>query len=55
MLVDLGITSKDQVLNNAYAWDEGTGVHIDLTSFGGGRIDLHGFHRDDFDASDFLI
>ena len=55
LLIDLGITSKDQDLNNAYAWDEGTGVHIDLTSFGGGRIDLIGFHRDDFDASDFLI
>lgn len=55
MLMDLGIASKDQVLNNAWAWDEGTGVHIDLTSFGGGKIDLHGFHRDDFDESDFLI
>ena len=55
VLIGLGITSKDQVLNNAYAWDEGTGVHIDLTGFGGGRIDLHGFHRDDLDASDFLI
>lgn len=55
LLVDLGITSKDQVLNNAYAWDEGVGVHIDLTRFGGGRIDLIGLHRFDFDASDFLI
>ena len=55
VLTGLGITSKDQVLNNAYAWDQGTGVHIDLTSFGGGRIDLHGFHRNNFDASDFLI
>ena len=55
VLTGLGITSKDQVLNNAYAWDQGTGVHIDLTSFGGGRIDLRGFHRNNFDASDFLI
>ena len=55
VLMDLGITSKDQVLNNAFAWETGTGVNIDLTSFGGGRIDLHGFHRDNFDASDFVI
>ena len=55
VLTNLGITSKDQVLRNAIAWEEGTGVHIDLTSFGGGRIDLHGFRRDNFDASDFLI
>ena len=55
MLRGLGITSKDQVLDNAYAWEEGTGVNIDLTSFGGGMIELRGFHLDDFDASDFLI
>ena len=55
VLMDLGITSKDDVLRNAYAWDQGTGVHIDLTGFGGGRIDLHGLHRDQFDASDFLL
>ena len=55
VLTDLGITSKDQVLNKAFAWEEGTGVHIDLTSFGGGRIDLHGFNRDHFDASDFQL
>ena len=55
VLTKFGITSKDQVLNNASAWSEGTGVHIDLTSFGGGTIGLVGFHRDNFDASDFLI
>ena len=55
VLMGLGITSKSQVLDNASAWDEGTGVHIDLRSFGGGRIDLVGFHRNSFDASDFLI
>ena len=54
-LIGLGIMSKQDVLDRAYAWDEGIGVRIDLTSFGGGRIDLHGFDRDDFDASDFVI
>ena len=54
-LIGLGISSKREVLDRAYAWDEGTGVHIDLTPFGGGRIDLRGFNRDDFDASDFLL
>ena len=42
MLLGLRI-SKQDVLNNAWAWNEGTGVHIDLRRFGGGRIDLHGF------------
>ncbi len=55
VLLGLGVTSKDDVLRNAHAWEEGTGVHIDLTGFGGGRIDLHGFPRDRFDASDFLL
>lgn len=55
LLLGLGTLSKQDILDHAYAWDEGTGVHIDLTSFGGGKIDLHGFHRDNFDASDFLI
>ena len=56
VIVLLGLNvSKQDVLNHAWAWDEGVGVHIDLTSFGGGKIDLHGFHRDDFDASDFLL
>ena len=54
VLLGLNIT-KQQVLSNAFAWTEGTGVHIDLTSFGGGKIDLHGFRRDDLDASDFLL
>ena len=54
VLLDLNIT-KQQVLSNAHAWTEGTGVHIDLTSFGGGKIDLHNFRRDDLDASDFLL
>ena len=52
---DLGITSKNDVLRNSHAWQNGTGTHIDLTSFGGGRIDLNGFHRSNFDASDFLL
>ena len=47
--------SKQDVLNNAWAWNEGIGVHIDLRRFGGGRIDLHGFDRRNFDASDFLL
>ena len=55
VLMDLDTLSKQDVLDHAYAWEEGTGVRIDLTSFGGGTIDLHGFHRDDFDASDFLL
>ena len=54
ILQGLRITKQD-VLNNAWAWNEGIGVHIDLRRFGGGRIDLHGFRRDDFDASDFLL
>ena len=56
VLILLGLrASKQDVLNNAWAWNEGIGVHIDLRRFGGGRIDLHGFRRDDFDASDFLL
>ena len=55
VLIDLGIGSKQEVLRHAYAWEEGIGVHIDLTGFGGGRIDLHGFRRDLFDASDFRL
>ena len=58
VLLDLNIT-KQQVLDNASAWTDGTGVHIgvhiDLTGFGGGRIDLHGFRLNDLDASDFLL
>ena len=54
VLLGLNIT-KQQVLSNASAWTEGTGVHINLTGFGGGRIDLHGFHRGNLDASDFLL
>ena len=54
ILQGLRITKQD-VLNNAWAWNEGIGVHIDLRRFGGGRIDLHGFRRNDFDASDFLL
>ena len=56
VIVLLGLSiSKQDVLDHAWAWSEGTGVHIDLTSFGGGKIDLHGFRRSDFDASDFLL
>ena len=56
VLILLGLrASKQDVLNNAWAWNEGIGVHIDLRRFGGGRIDLQGFRRDDFDASDFLL
>ena len=55
VLVGLGISSKSDVLRNAYAWDEGIGVYIDLRGFGGGIVNLRGFHRDNFDASDFLI
>ena len=54
ILQGLRITKQD-VLNNAWAWNEGIGVHIDLRRFGGGRIDLQGFRRNDFDASDFLL
>ena len=55
ILRGLSTLSKQDVLDHASAWDQGTGVHIDLTGFGGGTIDLHGFRRDDFDASDFLL
>ena len=56
LLIFLGLRiSKQDVLNNASAWSEGIGVHIDLRRFGGGRIDLHGFDRRSFDASDFLL
>ena len=56
VIVLLGLSiSKQDVLDHAWAWSEGTGVHIDLTSFGGGKIDLWGFRRSDFDASDFLL
>ena len=55
LLLGLSTLSKQDILDHAHAWDEGTGVHIDLTGFGGGRIDLRGFHRDRFDASDFLL
>ena len=55
VLFGLSTLSKQDVLDHASAGDDGTGVHIDLTGFGGGTIDLHGLHRDDFDASDFLL
>ena len=56
VILVLGLSiSKQDVLDHASAWSEGTGVHIDLTSFGGGKIDLWGFRRSDFDASDFLL
>ena len=55
LLLGLSTLSKQDVLDHAWAWDDGTGVHIDLTGFGGGTINLDGFHRDQFDASDFLL
>ena len=55
VLLGMNISSKQDVLNNASAWTEGTGVHINLTGFGGGRIDLHGFPRSNLDESDFLL
>ena len=55
LLLGLRTLSKQDILDHAWAWDEGTGVHIDLTRFGGGKIDLHGVHRDGFDASDCLL
>ena len=54
VLMGLNVTASD-VLANAGPWSEGTGVWIDLTSFGGGNIDLHGFSFDDLDATDFRI
>ena len=47
--------TKQDLLNHAWAWGEGIGIHIELTSFGGGTINLGGIHRNDFDASDFLL
>ena len=47
--------SKQDVLNNALPRGDEAGVRIDLTSFGGGTIDVRGIHRDDFDESDFLL
>ena len=55
ILIGLGVASKQDVLDHAWAWEDGTGVHIDLTRFGGGKIDLPQFPRDVFDASDFLL
>ena len=54
VFLDFNMTKQD-VLDHAYAWDEGIGIHIELTSFGGGTINLGGVHRDDFGASDFLL
>ena len=53
----LNLNSKDEVLNNAHAWDEadGVGVWIDLRPFGGGTLSLGGLPRESFDGSDFVF
>ena len=51
----LNLSSKDDVLNNAHAWDEGVGVWIDLRPFGGGTLSIGGLPRASFDQSDFLF
>ena len=55
VLFGMDISSKDDVLNNAHAWDEGIGVWIDLRPFGGGTLSISGLPRGNFDASDFLL
>ena len=55
MFRGLNLNSKDDVLNNAYAWDEGVGVWIDLRPFGGGTLSLGGLPRESFDRSDFVF
>ena len=54
LLRGMNVTASD-VLANAESRSEGTRVWIDLTSFGGGTIDLRNFSIDDLDASDFRI
>ena len=49
----LGVT-KAQVLDAATLSRSG-GTWIDLTPFGGGTIIISGYHRDNFDESDFLL
>ena len=55
MFRGLNLNSKDEVLNNAHAWDEGVGVWIDLRPFGGGTLSLGGLPRESFDRSDFVF
>ena len=47
--------SKSEVLSNAGPWSEGVGVWIDLSGYGGGRIDLGSFDFNNLDESDFLL
>ena len=52
---ELDLNSKDDVLDNAHAWDEGVGVWIDLRPYGGGTLSISGLPRGDFDKGDFLF
>ena len=49
--------SKSDVLSGGVAgpWSDGTGVWIDLTGHGGGRIEIGGLDFDNLDGSDFLL
>ena len=51
----LDIRSKEDVLANAHAWDDGTGVWIDLRPFGGGTLSVGGISRANFDEDDFAF
>ena len=56
VLRGLGLSKSDVLSGNiAGPWSEGTGVWIDLTGYGGGRINLDGFDFNNLDGSDFLL
>lgn len=55
MFRGLTLNSKDDVLNNAHAWNDGVGVWIDFRAFGGGTLSLGGLPRENFDRSDFVF
>ena len=56
VLRGFGLSKSDVMSDNvAGPWSEGTGVWIDLTGHGGGRIELDGFDFSNLDGSDFLL
>ena len=56
VLRGFGLSKSDVMSGNiAGPWSEGTGVWIDLTGHGGGRIEIGGLDFNNLDGSDFLL
>ena len=56
VLRGFGLSKSDVLSGNiAGPWSDGTGVWIDLTGHGGGRIEIGGLDFDNLDGSDFLL